>query len=97
MGSVECNSLVKGLMLKALVVQTQAAHARQFNDLDQLFEGVVGPEASEVAAAARREAEEATAVQAKIKAAAEKQRAAFYAPLVSGLFSGNEAEHACEK
>ena len=37
-GSVECNSLVIGLMRKALVVQTKAAHARQFNNLDQLFD-----------------------------------------------------------
>ena len=85
MGSVECNSLVKGLMLKALVVQTQAAHARQFNDLDQLFEGVVGPEASEVAAAARREAGEA----AKIKAAAEQIASSY---VIKTILNGNEAK-----
>ena len=38
MGSDKCNSLVIGLMRKALVAQTKAAHARQFNHLDQLFD-----------------------------------------------------------
>ena len=37
-GSDKCNSLVIGLMREALVVQTKAAHARQFNNLDQLFD-----------------------------------------------------------
>ena len=37
-GSVECNSLVIGLMRKALVAQTKAAHKRQVNNLSQLFD-----------------------------------------------------------
>ena len=39
-GSVKCNSLVIGLMHKALVAQTKAAHARQVNNLDRLFDGL---------------------------------------------------------
>ena len=38
MGSVECNNLVIGLMRKALVAQTKAAHARQSKSLGQLFD-----------------------------------------------------------
>ena len=37
-GSVKCNNLVIGLMHKALVAQTKAAHARQNKNLDQLFD-----------------------------------------------------------
>ena len=37
-GSDECNRLVVNLMRKALVAQTKAAHARQVNNLDQLFD-----------------------------------------------------------
>ena len=37
-GSVECNNLVIGLMRKALVAQTKAAHARQSKSLGQLFD-----------------------------------------------------------
>ena len=38
MGSVECNKLVIGLMRKALAIEMKAAHARQANNLDQLFD-----------------------------------------------------------
>ena len=37
-GSVECNSLVIGLMRKALVAQTAAYQARQRESLDRLFD-----------------------------------------------------------
>tara|TARA_B100000795_G_scaffold211528_1_gene165156 strand:- start:142 stop:285 length:144 start_codon:yes stop_codon:yes gene_type:complete len=37
-GSDECNRLVVNLMRKALVAQTKAAHARQNDKLDQLFD-----------------------------------------------------------
>ena len=39
-GSVKCNNLVIGLMRKALVAQTKAAHARQVNNSDRLFDGL---------------------------------------------------------
>ena len=37
-GSIECNSLVIGLMRKALVAQTAAYQARQRESLDRLFD-----------------------------------------------------------
>ena len=40
MGFDKCNSLVIGLMRKALVAQTTAMHKRQKNNLNQLFDDV---------------------------------------------------------
>ena len=40
MGSEECNRLVVGLMRKALVAQTRAAHERQFNALGLVMDGL---------------------------------------------------------
>ena len=39
-GSVECNRLVVGLMRKALVAQTRAAHQRQFETLGVVMDGL---------------------------------------------------------
>ena len=39
-GSDKCNSLVIGLMRKALADQMKAMHERQKNNLDSLFDGL---------------------------------------------------------
>ena len=39
-GSDECNRLVVGLMRKALITQTRAAHQRQFDNLGLVMDGL---------------------------------------------------------